>query len=53
MGFCTWRGASISISIEGLQPVYTEYNIGHYRRSSQLSNKIDKSQISAAMKDGV
>jgi HSP20 family protein len=38
---------------EGLQPVYTEYNIGHYRRSFQLSNKIDQSQISAEMKDGV
>ena len=38
---------------EGLQPVYTEYNIGHYRRSFQLSNTIDQSQISAEMKDGV
>jgi HSP20 family protein len=24
---------------EGLQPVYTEYNIGHFRRSFSLSNK--------------
>lgn len=38
---------------EGLQPVYTEYNIGHYRRSFQLSNKIDQSKISTEMKDGV
>jgi HSP20 family protein len=38
---------------EGLQPVYTEYNIGHYRRSFQLSNKIDQSKISAEIKDGV
>ena len=35
---------------EGLQPVYTEYNIGHYRRSFQLSNKIDQGKISAEMK---
>ena len=28
---------------EGLQPVYTEYNIGNYARSFQLSSKIDQS----------
>lgn len=38
---------------DGLQPVYTEYNIGHYRRSFSLSNKIDQSKISAEMTDGV
>jgi HSP20 family molecular chaperone IbpA len=38
---------------EGMQPVYTEYNIGHYRRSFTLSNKIDQSRIGAEMKDGV
>jgi HSP20 family molecular chaperone IbpA len=38
---------------EGLQPVYTEYNIGHYRRSFSLSNKIDQNKISAEMTDGV
>ena len=38
---------------EGMQPVYTEYNIGHYRRSFTLSNKIDQGRISAEMKDGV
>ena len=25
----------------GLQPLYTEYNIGHYSRSFRLSSKID------------
>ena len=38
---------------EGMQPVYTEYNIGHYRRGFSLSNKINQNKISAEMKDGV
>ena len=38
---------------QGLQPVYTEYNIGHYSRSFSLSSKIDQSKISAEMNDGV
>jgi HSP20 family molecular chaperone IbpA len=38
---------------QGLQPVYTEYNIGHYGRSFQLSNKIDQGKISAEIDDGL
>jgi HSP20 family molecular chaperone IbpA len=38
---------------EGMQPVYTEYNIGHYRRSFSLSSKVDQDRISAQMQDGV
>jgi HSP20 family protein len=38
---------------EGMQPVYTEYNIGHYRRSFLLPSKIDQNRIGADMKDGV
>ena len=38
---------------EGMQPVYTEYNVGNYARSFEISNKIDQSRISAQMKDGV
>ena len=38
---------------QGLQPLYTEYNVGHYTRSFAISNKIDRDQISAHMEDGV
>jgi HSP20 family molecular chaperone IbpA len=39
---------------ENIQPVYTEYNIGHFRRSFSLtSNSIDELKITAEMKDGV
>ena len=38
---------------DGLEPVYSEYNIGHYARAFSLSDKIDQSGISAALDDGV
>jgi HSP20 family molecular chaperone IbpA len=38
---------------EGLQPVYTEYNVGHYVRSFELSSKIEQGEIRAELKDGV
>ena len=36
-----------------MEPVYTEYNIGHYARSFTLSNKVDQEKISANLEDGV
>jgi HSP20 family protein len=38
---------------QSLQALYTEYNIGHYSRSFQLSSKIDQNKIGAALNDGV
>jgi HSP20 family protein len=52
-GVLTIEGRLDFSKYEGMQPVYTEYNIGHYRRSFSLSNKIDQGRISAEMKDGV
>ena len=37
----------------GLQPLYTEYNIGNYARSFRLSNAIDQDKIGAELKDGM
>jgi HSP20 family protein len=38
---------------EGLQPLYTEYNIGNYSRSFQIPSKIEQDGIKAELKDGV
>jgi HSP20 family protein len=39
---------------EKLQPIYTEYNIGHYQRSFSLEpNRVDQEKIRAEMKDGI
>ena len=38
---------------EGLEPVYAEYNVGHFTRVFTLSNKIDQDGISAELADGV
>jgi HSP20 family molecular chaperone IbpA len=38
---------------EGMEPLYTEYNVGHYTRSFGLSSKIDRDGIGAQLEDGV
>jgi HSP20 family molecular chaperone IbpA len=38
---------------DGLAPVYTEYNVGHFRRSFTLGSKVDREKISAQLDDGV
>jgi len=38
---------------EGLEPLYTEYNVGHFARAFTLSNKIDQQQIAAELHAGV
>ena len=38
---------------DGLEPLYAEYNVGHFARVFTLSNKIDQQQISAELADGV
>lgn len=39
--------------IEGFKPVYTEYNVGHFRREFSLTERIDREKISATVTDGV
>jgi HSP20 family protein len=38
---------------EGLDPVYAEYNVGHFLRSFTLSDKVDQDGIGAELEDGV
>ena|ERR1700730_2047413 len=52
-GVLTIEGRLDFAKYRGMQPVYTEYNVGNYRRSFSLSNTIDQSKIRAEMTDGV
>jgi HSP20 family molecular chaperone IbpA len=40
-------------SYDGMEPLYTEYNVGHFARSFSLSHLIDQKSIQASLDDGV
>jgi HSP20 family molecular chaperone IbpA len=52
-GVLTVEGRLDFSKYEGLEPVYTEYNVGHYARSFSLSDKVDQENIAAKIEDGV
>jgi HSP20 family protein len=52
-GMLTIEGRIDFNKYEGLQPLYSEYNIGPFRRSFRISNRIDQDKIKAEMRDGV
>ncbi|MDX1645296.1 MAG: Hsp20/alpha crystallin family protein [Thermoanaerobaculia bacterium] len=47
------EGQIDSSRYDGLEPVYTEYDVGHFIRSFALSSKIDQAAITAEMEAGV
>jgi HSP20 family protein len=52
-GVLTIEGRINLNNYEGLRPIYSEYNIGPYRRTFRISHQIDQEKISAEMQDGV
>jgi HSP20 family protein len=38
---------------EGLEPVYTEYGVGHWARAFALPDRVDREHIEARLEDGV
>ena len=52
-GVLTVEGRIKFDKYEGMEPVYTEYSVGPYRRSFRISGTIDQNKIRAEMIDGV
>jgi HSP20 family protein len=52
-GLLTVEGRINFGKYDGLQPLYSEYNVGPYRRSFRLSSRVNQEKISAEMRDGV
>jgi HSP20 family protein len=52
-GVLTIEGKIDFNKYDGLKPVYSEYNIGPFRRSFRISSRIDQDKIRAEMQGGV
>ena len=52
-GVLTVEGKINFSKYEGLQPVYSEYNIGPFRRTFRIPSRIDQDKIRAEMQAGV
>jgi HSP20 family molecular chaperone IbpA len=49
----TVTGSIDTAKYEGLEPVYSEYNVGNFVRSFTVSTQIDSGKIAASVADGV
>lgn len=47
------EGRIDSSRYQAMEPVYTEYNVGHFTRSFSLSSRMDQEHIAAQLEDGV
>lgn len=52
-GILSIEGRVALTEYDGLEPVYTEYNVGHFARTFRLSKQIDQGGITANLDDGV
>jgi HSP20 family molecular chaperone IbpA len=52
-GVLSVEGHIDSSKYQDMQPVYTEYNVGHFARSFTLSESVDQGEISAELNAGV